>query len=93
MSVARWNIVDPNVTDVTKVATERLNRHTSATTCRGNALRNALDPNATVCSEAANVPVNGWISGTTSGCLLASGSSLRAWLRAGSVTERVGDGL
>ena len=84
----RMDVVNGTVFDVmtTDVDTETQNRSASATTCSGNMSRNTLDPKATVCSEAANVPVNGKTAGATSGYskLSASASSFHAWLRARS---------
>ena len=47
------------VPKVKTTETETQTRSASAMTCSGNMSRNTSGPNATVCSEAANVPVNG----------------------------------
>jgi len=63
--------------------------------CNGIIIRNTLDLYAIVCSESANVPVNGWIGGPAGGRVVSgpssvSGSSLRARSRANSAIKESG---
>eukprot|EP00964_Phaeocystis_antarctica_P130747 scaffold94615_cov60-Phaeocystis_antarctica.AAC.7 len=68
-----------------------------ATMCNGIIIRNTLDLYATVCSESANVPVNGWIGSSAGGRSVSglssfSGSSLRAWSRGNSAEQELSVG-